>query len=60
MIIDTEGVVIAHPDQSKLRELYNLKKLIKNVLVKDAAGEFIQKPFDVKILSGNIRQLLLF
>ena len=42
MIIDPEGVVIAHPDQSKLRELYNLKKLIKNVLVKNAAGESIQ------------------
>ena len=42
VIIDPEGVMIAHPDQSKLRELYNLKKLIKNVLVKDAAGESIQ------------------
>ena len=42
IIIDPEGVVIAHPDKSKLREIYNLKKLIKNVLVKDASGESIQ------------------
>ncbi len=42
MIIDPEGVVIAHPDKSKLREIYNLKRLIKNVLVKDASGESVQ------------------
>ena len=42
MIIDPEGVVIAHPDENKLREMYNLKKLIKSVLVMDAAGESIQ------------------
>ena len=38
MVIDPEGVVIAHPDKSKLREIYNLKRLIKNALVMDAAG----------------------
>ena len=42
MVIDPEGVMIAHPDKSKLREIYNLKRLIKNVLVMDAAGEAIQ------------------
>ena len=42
MVIDPEGVVIAHPDKSKLREIYNLKRLIKNALVMDAAGEAIQ------------------
>jgi two-component system, cell cycle sensor histidine kinase and response regulator CckA len=42
MVIDPEGVVIAHPDKKKLSEIYNLKKLIKKVLVKDAAGESIQ------------------
>jgi methyl-accepting chemotaxis protein len=42
IIIDPEGVVIAHPDKSKLREMYNLKKLIKNVLVRDTSGKSVQ------------------
>ena len=42
VVIDTMGVIIAHPDNSKLRELYNLSKLTKNVLVRDASGDSIQ------------------
>lgn len=42
IIIDPEGVVVAHPDKGKLREMYNLKKLIKNVLVRDTSGKSIQ------------------
>jgi PAS domain S-box-containing protein len=41
-VIDPEGVIIAHPDRNKLRELYNLNKLTKNVLIRDEAGESIQ------------------
>ena len=42
VVIDTEGVVIAHPDKNKLRELYNLNRLTKNILVRDQTGESIQ------------------
>jgi len=42
VVIDTEGVIIAHPDRNKLRELYNLNRLTKNILVKDQTGESIQ------------------
>ena len=42
VVIDPEGVIIAHPDRNKLRELYNLNKLTKNVLIKNAAGGSIQ------------------
>jgi len=42
VVIDPEGVIIAHPDRGKLRELYNLNKLTKKVLIRDAAGESIQ------------------
>ena len=42
IVVDPEGVVVAHPDRSKLREMYNLKKLIKNVLVRNASGGSIQ------------------
>jgi PAS domain S-box-containing protein len=42
VVIDPEGVIIAHPDRNKLRELYNLNKLTKNVLIRDKAGESIQ------------------
>ncbi|MEJ2165963.1 MAG: PAS domain S-box protein [Desulfobacterales bacterium] len=42
VVIDTEGVIIAHPDKNKLRELYNLNRLTKNILVRDQAGESIQ------------------
>ena len=42
VVIDTEGVIIAHPDGNKLRELYNLNRLTKNILVRDQKGESIQ------------------
>jgi len=39
MVIDNEGVIIAHPDRQVLKELYNLKKLTRQVLAKDSAGQ---------------------
>ena len=42
VIVDTMGVIIAHPDNSKLRELYNLDKMTKNVLIRDSSGDSIQ------------------
>lgn len=38
MVIDNEGVIIAHPDRQILKELYNLKKLTRQVLAKDDSG----------------------
>ena len=37
-IIDGEGVVVAHPDNTYLEELYNYKALTKTVSKKDEAG----------------------
>jgi len=34
VVIDSEGVIIAHPDKSIIREIYNLKKLTHRVLIK--------------------------
>ena len=42
VVIDPEGAIIAHPDRNKLRELYNLNKLTKNVLIRNEAGGSIQ------------------
>lgn len=42
VVTDPEGVIIAHPDRNKLRELYNLNQLTKNVLIRDEAGGSIQ------------------
>jgi len=42
VVIDTEGVIIAHPDKSKLRELYNLNRLTKNILIRNQTGKSIQ------------------
>ena len=42
VVVDTEGAIIAHPDRNKLRELYNLNKLTKNVLIRDETGGSIQ------------------
>jgi len=42
VVIDPEGVIIAHPDRNKLRELYNLNKLTKNVLIRNESGGSIQ------------------
>lgn len=38
-IIDGEGVVVAHPDNTYLEELYNYKELTKTVSKKDANGD---------------------
>jgi methyl-accepting chemotaxis protein len=40
-IIDSEGVVIAHPDKTQVSELYNYKALNKTVLIKDSTGKVI-------------------
>lgn len=40
-VIDGEGVVIAHPDASKVAELFNYKTLEKTVLKKDANGKIV-------------------
>lgn len=37
-VIDGEGVVVAHPDLTKVEEQYNYKELSCTVAVKDAAG----------------------
>lgn len=37
-VIDGEGVVVAHPDSSKIAELYNYKTLTKTVSQKDENG----------------------
>ena len=42
VVIDPKGVIIAHPDRDKLRELYNLNQLTKKVLIRDKAGGSIQ------------------
>lgn len=41
-IIDSEGVVIAHPDSNQVTELYNYKTLKKTVLVKDSNGNIVK------------------
>lgn len=38
-VIDSEGVVIAHPDKIQVSEMYNYKTLKKSVLMKDSAGK---------------------
>jgi len=38
-IFDGEGVVIAHPDYLKVQEKHNYKKLVKNVLKRNADGQ---------------------
>ncbi len=40
-VIDGEGVVIAHPDTSKVSELYNYKTLEKTVLKMDSNGNVV-------------------
>ncbi len=41
-IIDGEGVVIAHPDEKQVSELYNYVKLNKTVLKLDSNGEVVK------------------
>lgn len=38
-VIDGEGVVVAHPDNVQIEELYNYKQLTKTVSSKDADGQ---------------------
>ena len=42
IVIDNMGVIIAHPDKNKLREMYNLKNLTRHVLVKNQSGGSVQ------------------
>ncbi|AWI04638.1 methyl-accepting chemotaxis protein [Clostridium drakei] len=51
-ILDSEGVVIAHPDKTEVSELYNYKTLKKTVLVKGASGNV------EKDASGNLKTKL--
>lgn len=37
--IDGEGVVVAHPDSTQVKELYNYKQMTKTVSSKDASGQ---------------------
>ncbi len=41
VVVDTEGVIIAHPDRKIIHELYNLRHLTKQVLKKDSTGNVI-------------------
>ncbi|MBV7272466.1 methyl-accepting chemotaxis protein [Clostridiaceae bacterium UIB06] len=41
-ILDSEGVVIAHPDKNQVVELYNYKTLKKTILVKDSSGNVLK------------------
>ncbi|MHC4886128.1 MAG: sensor histidine kinase, partial [Planctomycetota bacterium] len=42
LVLDSEGVVIAHPDPNRMRELYDLKRLTRRVLVTDDEGKTVQ------------------
>lgn len=37
-VIDSEGVVVAHPDTAQIEEQYNYRDLIRTVSVKDSSG----------------------
>lgn len=41
-ILDSDGVVIAHPDKTQVLELYNYKTFKKTVLVKDSSGNVVK------------------
>ncbi len=41
-VIDNMGVVVAHPDKTKVEELYNYVDLNKTILVKDGNGNVIK------------------
>lgn len=41
IVVDTEGVVIAHHEKAILKEIYNLNDLTKQVLKKNSDGEII-------------------
>ncbi len=41
IVIDNAGVIIAHPDRQILKELYNLKKLTRQVLTRGQDGQVL-------------------
>jgi len=41
VVVDNEGVIIAHPDRNIIRELYNLRNLTKQVLKRDSEGNVV-------------------
>ncbi len=41
IVVDNEGVIIAHPDKDKLKEIYNLKEMTRKILVTGEKGEII-------------------
>ncbi len=41
IVLDTEGVVIAHPNNALLKEIYNLRDLTKLVLKRNSAGDIV-------------------
>ncbi len=41
IVVDTEGVIIAHPNRKIIHEIYNLKNLTKHVLKKDSKGNVL-------------------
>jgi len=41
IVLDTEGVIIAHPDKEILKEIYNLRDLTKQVLKKNSEGAIV-------------------
>ncbi|MCP4693648.1 MAG: hypothetical protein GY859_36775, partial [Desulfobacterales bacterium] len=38
IVLDNQGVIIAHPISAKVREMHNLKKLTRRILLTDDAG----------------------
>jgi two-component system, sensor histidine kinase and response regulator len=42
IVIDNKGVIIAHPEKEKLKELYNLQRLTRQVLVRTDDGRPVQ------------------
>ncbi len=41
VVVDTEGVIIAHPDKKVIGEIYNLTDLTRQVLKRDAGGRVV-------------------
>jgi methyl-accepting chemotaxis protein len=48
-MLDGKGIVIAHPENSYLEELYNYQKMTRTVTLKDSAGNALRDT------AGNIR-----
>ncbi|MCF6335157.1 MAG: HD domain-containing protein, partial [Spirochaetales bacterium] len=41
VVLDNEGVIIAHPDKEKLKEIFNLKEMTKQILVSGENGTIL-------------------